>query len=371
MNNVFHRIAIVIIFAALAAAVLPAASALAQEPVLVRVAPAAVTLAPGATADVAVEVVAVEGLYGFDIRLSFDPAVVEVVDADPAKPGVQVSLGRMLDPGMAVRESADNATGVVHYAMTQLNPSEAKSGAGNLIVVKLRGKAAGSSDLTITSVDLARRDATAIPTTLQHGVATVAASAAALPVNTPIPTQAPPTIVPTGLPPAATATPGSQPTATMPAAATETPAPSATPVPSPTLPSATDTPAPSAEPSAEPAAAAATPAATLPAGGEATAATSTSAPVQQVAASTPAPEATAQSQAEVDAAPQPTATQQAVAAAAAAGDDADAAPRAAQSNADDAPARTLLTVGVAALLAALAITAILGVLLMRRRGGSA
>ncbi len=193
---------------------------------MVRVIPANLSLAVGNTSDVAVEIVDVEGLYGFDIQLSFDPTVVEVVDADPTKPGVQVSLGRMLESGMSVRDGADNTTGVIHYAMTQLNPSEAKSGTGNLIVVKLRGKAAGNSNLAITSVDLARRDATAIESSPQPGAVTVTAGASTQPTNTPIPTQAPPTAAPTGLPaptvaqPVATDLPSATPTEAPPTATT-------------------------------------------------------------------------------------------------------------------------------------------------------
>lgn len=178
---------------------------LAQGPVVVRVIPTTLTLTVGGVSDVAVEVVDVEGLYGFDVRLSFDPTVLEVVDADPNRPGVQVSLGRLLDPGISVRDGADNTTGVIHYAMTQLNPSEAKSGTGNLVVIKLRGKTVGVSDLAITSVDLARRDASAIPVSSTGSVVTVATGAATQPTNTPIPTQSPPTPVPTALPPATTA----------------------------------------------------------------------------------------------------------------------------------------------------------------------
>ena len=192
---------------------------------MVRVIPANLSLAVGNTSDVAVEIVDVEGLYGFDIQLSFDPTVVEVVDADPAKPGVQVSLGRMLESGMSVRDGADNTTGVIHYAMTQLNPSEAKSGTGNLIVVKLRGKAAGNANLVITSVDLAARDASAIASSPQPGAVTVTAGASTQPTNTPIPTQAPPTAAPTGLPAPTAQAAAAQPVATDLPSATPTEAP--------------------------------------------------------------------------------------------------------------------------------------------------
>ncbi|QLQ06878.1 MAG: hypothetical protein HZY76_13080 [Anaerolineae bacterium] len=122
------------------------------------------------------------------------------MDANPNQPGVQVSFGTFLDPGLSVRNTADNTAGTVRYAMTQLNPSVAKNGTGNLIVIKFRGKSAGSTALVLSEVALASRDAAEIPSTKQPGQVTVGSSAGNLPTTTPIPTQAPPTPVPTAMP---------------------------------------------------------------------------------------------------------------------------------------------------------------------------
>jgi hypothetical protein len=304
----------------------------------------------------------VEGLYGFDVQLSFDPAVVEVVDADPDKAGVQVSLGRMLDSGMAVRDSADNEAGTIHYAMTQINPSEAKSGTGNLIVIRLRGKAAGTTNLAFTSVDLARRDATAIDTAPQPGaVSVLAETSAQQPTTTPIPTQAPPTPVPTALS-AAAQDAQAQSAATAAPPATATPAPPVPPTAAaqaPTDPPPTRAPEATAEGPAAPAAtssAAAAPAesptaedpATLPA----------AAAADDVA--TPSPEQPAL------AAVDPTPTAQAVALAPGQGQSGSAAAGDEQAQAGRSPEQTLLLVGVVAL----ALAGLLGVVLVlvaRRR----
>jgi hypothetical protein len=157
-------------------------------PVVVRMVPSPVQVQAGGTADVAVEVVDVEALYGFDVTVSFDPQVVEVVDSDPNLPGVQVTQGLFLDPGFAVINQADNAVGTVHFVMTQLNPSEAKNGTGTLIVIKLLGKQAGSGGtLGLPRVQLARRDGFMIPA---EGVAgQVEVIAAGGPTTTPMPTQ--------------------------------------------------------------------------------------------------------------------------------------------------------------------------------------
>ncbi len=187
-----------IVFLILLALTEPQAGA--QGAVVVRVFPATLTIPLAGTSDVAVEVVDVQGLYGFDLTLTFDAGVVEVVDANPNQPGVQVSFGTFLDPGLSVRNTADNTAGTVRYAMTQLNPSVAKNGTGNLIVIKFRGKSAGSTALVLSEVALASRDAAEIPSTKQPGQVTVGSSAGNLPTTTPIPTQAPPTPVPTAMP---------------------------------------------------------------------------------------------------------------------------------------------------------------------------
>lgn len=357
--------------AVLAALLTPGMPALAQDPVVVRVAPATLTLAVGGESDVAVEVVEVEGLYGFDVRLSFDPAVVEVVDADPDQAGVQVSLGRMLDSGMAVRDSADNEAGTIHYAMTQINPSEAKSGTGNLIVIRLRGKAAGATDLTITSLDLAARDATAIPASSQPGNVMVQSGASSQPTTTPIPTQAPPTPIPSALPevgqgaqaqPAATATPAAvaatptQPAPTQPPPAT----PTALAQQVPTEPPATSgqTQAAAQAPTAVDTALAASP----PAGGDG--AQPAAAAAEAVVTPEPAEQQPAPAVAD------PTGTPQAIAAAPDAGGDGAAnttGVRQSEAQTSRSPEQALLSVGVIALLMAAALGLVLGVMALRRR----
>ena len=67
-------------------------------------------------------------LIRLDLALTFDPNVVEVVDADPNQAGVQAALGTFLDSGFVVLNAADNVTGTLRFAMTQLNPSQPKSG---------------------------------------------------------------------------------------------------------------------------------------------------------------------------------------------------------------------------------------------------
>jgi hypothetical protein len=100
--------------------------------------------------------------------------------------------------------------------MTQLNPSEAKSGTGSLIVVRLAGKGVNASGtLGLEKAQLAQRDGIEIPTILVPGQLAVGSAANAQPTSTPLPTQAVPTLAPRlspapSLSPTATSIPATQ-----------------------------------------------------------------------------------------------------------------------------------------------------------------
>jgi hypothetical protein len=224
--------------------------------VAVGVAPTSVEVAINQTVDVAVEVKDIRDLYGFDVALAFDPQTVEVIDADPGTDGVQIALGTFLDPGFVIINEANNQAGSVRLAMTQINPSQPKTGTGALVVVKLKGKQArAASPLTLVSAQLARRDGIKLTTALAAGQITVNAQASSQPTPTSIPAQGAgigmPTDQPTSaLEPAPTELPTStvEPTSTeLPAnavvAATATPEPTTAPAPPTEMPPAASTPA--------------------------------------------------------------------------------------------------------------------------------
>jgi hypothetical protein len=213
----------------------PGLPALAQDAagVQVRLSPASVQVAQEQTVDLAVEVSGVQDLYGFDLSLSFDPAAVQVVDADPKRQGVQVSQGLFLDPGLTAANEVDNRAGRLRFAMTQLNPSQPKSGSGPLVVLRLRGAAAAqASPVGLVEVQLVSREGGVLPAALAGAQVAVLASPPAGPTPTPLPTQHPGVELP-DLPdptlPAATEPPAAavleSPTATPPAAEAGSPLP--------------------------------------------------------------------------------------------------------------------------------------------------
>ena len=112
-------------------------------------------VAPGQIIEMPVEVRNVADLYAIDIELHFDPAILQVEDADPNTAGVQVALGTFLDAGLILYNTVDNAAGKIHVVMTQTNPSEGKTGDGVALVIYLRGAGVGTSDLTVTGEAIA------------------------------------------------------------------------------------------------------------------------------------------------------------------------------------------------------------------------
>lgn len=90
-------------------------------------------------------------IYGADIRLTFDPAVLEVVDADESQEGVQVTHGELFDAtqGFVLRNQADNESGVINYVLALLNPAPPVEGDGLLTQVTFRAKGTGQTTVRI------------------------------------------------------------------------------------------------------------------------------------------------------------------------------------------------------------------------------
>lgn len=194
---------------------------------VIAIAPASLELAPGQEGEVAIEARNVRDLSAVDdLKLTFDPTAIAVLDSDPARDGVQVEVGRFLAPDLVNVNWADNRAGTIRLMVTQLSPRPPRSGAGVLAIIRMQAKAAGvSSALTIERAILARADGSQHPVTLINGRVTVVEGASPLPTFTPLPTQA--------AEPSPSATPAGE------AAPTEAPALTMAPTPTVTVPAAT------------------------------------------------------------------------------------------------------------------------------------
>ena len=131
---------------------------------------AVLEVAAGQTEPLSVTVTDVQDLYGLEIHLRFDPAVVQVADADPGRDGIQVAAGDFLSADFVAQNQANNQAGSIDYAVTQVNPNEPRSGSGTLLVIRFQGGAAGgASQLEVTNGILTTRDGDLIPVTFASG----------------------------------------------------------------------------------------------------------------------------------------------------------------------------------------------------------
>jgi hypothetical protein len=74
----------------------------------------------------------VTDLYGLELHLKYDPALLEIQDSQADQVGVQVEPGTLLpvNQGFVVANQANQGQGTILYALTLLNPAPAVSGGG-------------------------------------------------------------------------------------------------------------------------------------------------------------------------------------------------------------------------------------------------
>jgi hypothetical protein len=107
-------------------------------------------------------------LYGIELSMTFDPAVVAVVDADAGKTGVQITPGDCPAPDFVVLNSSDNSAGTIGYAATQLNPTPPCDG-GVVGRIAFQGVAEGQSAIHFSEWLLSDMDANSLSANTQDG----------------------------------------------------------------------------------------------------------------------------------------------------------------------------------------------------------
>ena len=110
------------------------------------------------TVDVMAE--GVTNLYGAEIHLRFDPAMVRLEDADPGQDGVQLTPGSLLQPaqGFVVANRADNQAGTAVFAVTLVNPAPPVEGSGVVARVTFVPLQPGALRFDLDKVKLVTRD---------------------------------------------------------------------------------------------------------------------------------------------------------------------------------------------------------------------
>ena len=139
-----------------------------------RIDPPSATIPVSGTVTVDIVVADVADLYGVALELTFDPAVVEVVDDDPGTPGVQIDPGTCPAPNFVVQNIADNSAGTINYDVASLAPSPACNGTGVVASITFHGIfGPDTSPVHFNSWLLSDTNGVPIPAATQDGSITV------------------------------------------------------------------------------------------------------------------------------------------------------------------------------------------------------
>jgi hypothetical protein len=103
----------------------------------------------------------VKDLYGVEVHLTFDPAIVQVEDLDPGFPGIQLTAGKAFSAGSSfvALNRANNDTGTIDFAVTLFKPAEPLQGNVEVASFSFIAVKPGSADIDFAQVLLADKDA--------------------------------------------------------------------------------------------------------------------------------------------------------------------------------------------------------------------
>ncbi|MBN1640434.1 MAG: hypothetical protein JXA09_04290 [Anaerolineae bacterium] len=147
----------------------------------IRFDPASTQVGVGATFHMDVRVENIANLYGVETTVRFNPAILEVVDADAGTAGVQVNAGDWWPTGThIVVNSADNATGLIRFAASLLAPMSPLNGSGDVVSIPFKAKAAGTTPVAFDTAKLVDATATPLSVNMADGQVTVTTSQATL-----------------------------------------------------------------------------------------------------------------------------------------------------------------------------------------------
>ena len=120
-------------------------SVLAQGATVVRVDPSTSSAQVNDRVSLPIKIDNVANFAAFEIHLSFDPKVLEVIE---------VTNGGFIAADFPVQNVFDNAAGTIDYAVAQMNRAPAQGG-GTLLNIVFRAKANGSSTVALRGIPTA------------------------------------------------------------------------------------------------------------------------------------------------------------------------------------------------------------------------
>jgi M6 family metalloprotease-like protein len=105
----------------------------------------------------------VADLYAAQLAMSFVAEDLQVVDSDPDTPGVQITGEACPAPDFVVDNTADNAGGMIEYALTQLSPRSPVNDDCAVAAIRFRVLQAGLTTIQLGEIILSDPDGKALP----------------------------------------------------------------------------------------------------------------------------------------------------------------------------------------------------------------
>lgn len=126
----------------------------------------------------AVEVTNATNLIAAQLQLRYNPSVAQVIDADPARDGVQVTVGSVFSGGFVAQNSVDTTNGLISFAATLLGG--AINNTAELISVDWQPVATGTAQLSLENVILVNNVGQGVTFTAQNGQLEVTSNCAGI-----------------------------------------------------------------------------------------------------------------------------------------------------------------------------------------------
>jgi len=130
------------------------------------------TASVGDTVKVVVKVNEVGEVYGYQLDLTYDSAILEVMTTDTGEPAV--AEGGFLktnapDGTFGVPVKIDTPGKVANIAFIKLGKVSGNSGSGELVTISFKAKSAGTSTIGFTNVKFIGTDSVEVPVQIQPG----------------------------------------------------------------------------------------------------------------------------------------------------------------------------------------------------------
>lgn len=108
-------------------------------------------------------------LYGVEVKLRYDPTQLEAQDAYPHLEGVQIFPGPFLaaEKHFVVTNVVDTESGLIHFAVTLLNPAPPVSGEGVLATIAFGVSGAGPFSVEVVKAQLVSPGLDTLPVTTE------------------------------------------------------------------------------------------------------------------------------------------------------------------------------------------------------------